>query len=146
MSLKILFSLCILVISGRVYSFNWGECYKSTISKTSIRGDGWFISSTQFSSSFNECSMIGDVVHDRKVFIALNHDKLQVDAARGGGEYIIALASLYSCRTSDVGILSKVLQENYVEVFGENDSSETFLKKIDHLVESSRGLMVSCRV
>ena len=57
--------------------------------------------------------MIWETSHDRKVFMAYYLDKIQIDAARGKGEYLATLTSLYQCNEADMRRLSVLLQFNY---------------------------------
>lgn len=121
------FFILTLILSSSCYAFNWDNCYQKTIKDTSILGEGWITSTTQYSSSFNECSMLGEAGHDRKVFIAQNFDKLQVDIARGNGEYLQTLAELYSCPEDNYSTFGHELKSHYEIIFNQSHKNKSTL-------------------
>lgn len=132
----------ILPICGN--AFDWSKCQR--FANKDINGGGYIISSSQFTTSTGDCAMIGDVVHSRRVFVAYNLDKIQIDAARGAGEYLSVMASLYSCKNNDQESFSNLMQENYRQIFSPLNSAERSLEKIDEVLISSKSKIGTCKV
>jgi|SRR5690606_22340210 len=128
-----------------VWSFDWEKCSRGLPGgKGVVVGIPMF--TTSFISSTGGCAMIGERTHDRKAFMAYNLDKVQVDAARGGGEYLSVMASLYSCESGDVEKFSRLMQKNYKEIFSSGHSTQNTLSEMDEIVTASRRKIGACRV
>lgn len=106
--------LLILLYLCPAYSFNWSKCNRM-IDHHGFGYVGISSSATSYLSSTGDCAMIGEPLHDKKVFIARNFDQIKVDSALGQGKYLSAYSSLIGCNSSD---LSKLFQLNYIEIFG----------------------------
>lgn len=65
--------------------------------------------------------MIGQVEHDQKVFLALNLDKIKIDAARGGGEYLEAYTQVAQMSKLDLQNYFAKVQRNYSFIFQNED-------------------------
>lgn len=103
-------------------------------------------STTSYFSSFGPCSMYaGDgYTPARQSFLDESLAPLKVDAARGKGEYINALAELSGCPSDKFGKFGSVLQNHYSKVFSEQNSS-SILSQVDQVVNSEPELKGSCR-
>lgn len=146
--MKIVLLLSFAFLNFNSYAFNWKEC-KSKRFRSGVQILGLFeasSSSAEFSTSTGDCAMIGVVKHDRKVFMAYNLDKIQIDAARGKGDYLSTLASLYRCQAGDVEVFSRRMQMNYSKLFNSENNSQKSSLQIDNLVLESQTKMKSCKV
>ncbi len=74
------------------------------------------VSSTQFLSSWGECSLVGEVEKVRKTFIAQNLNYLQQDMAKGSGEYLAAYARLHDCNEEGINLFGKSMKQKYFEI------------------------------
>lgn len=137
--------LCGSFLSLSTYAFDMEKCSRA-MPKAGAYIFGLPFSISSFISSTGSCAMIGEASYDRKVFIAYNLDKIQVDAARGGGEYLSVMASLYSCNSSDAKVLFKLMQENYGETFDHRNNGQDATSEIDRLVNEFESKIRSCKV
>lgn len=65
------------------------------------------------------------------MFLETNHDALEVDLARGGGQHLQSLATLLGCSPSDYGKLTVMAQQNYGELFPSMETDPTaFLARL----------------
>lgn len=97
---------------GKVHGFNWERC-ETIINKSSIQGEGVFTSTSGYSSSTGECSMVGKSDHDTKAFYVDNKQKVIDDITRGQGEYLKALLKIMSCTPIEYKIVTYVLKNNF---------------------------------
>lgn len=74
------------------------------------------VSSSQFLSSWGECSMVGEVEKVRRTFIAQNLMYLQQDMAKGRGEYLSAYARLHECNEEGMSLFGRSMKEKYFEI------------------------------
>lgn len=101
--------------------------------------DGWLLklfgtttgsvgSTVSFIFSTGSCSAIAQVEKEKFMFIAMNHRKVQSEAALGEGETLDALAYFYG-QQQCVQNFKSILKDNYSEIFtdinnlGEIDTS-----------------------
>ena len=143
--MKVSSVIFLFIASVNVYAFDLEKCSK-VFPAGGASVFGLPFSTSSFVSSTGRCAMIGEASHDRKVFIAYNLDKIQVDAARGGGEYLSVMASLYSCNSSDAKVLFKLMQENYGETFDHRNNGQDATSEIDRLVNEFESKIRSCKV
>ena len=88
------FLIGLLFTTSYAFSFNWEKC--RNMDKGVWRLVGFFspfTMSTQFTSSWGECSAIG-LNEIKKNFMNNNKDLILTDIAKGGGEYLVALGRL----------------------------------------------------
>lgn len=115
-----------LCIVNSAFAFNWNKCKRfMNRDPNDLFGIDFTTSTSQWSSSSGDCSMIGEKSHDEKVFFAQNFEEIKIDVARGGGEYLSAFNSYSSCQGQD-----RELQSNYENIFVHDmESSFKNLKK-----------------
>ena len=106
------------------------------------------VSTSSFLSSTGECSMLGQSAHDKKVFLAQNFEELKTDSARGGGEYLLAYASLSRCSQSASTQLPKSFQKNFKMIYGERISKEPkeVFEAMEIVIQSDPELALGCNI
>lgn len=111
-----------LIVVKPVFAFNWQKCKswgkKHSVPIFPIEG---LTSTSSFFTSTGDCAMIGQAEHDQKVFLAMNLDKIKLDSARGGGEYLEAYAHIANIRKEDQAIYFAKIQKNYSSIFRDED-------------------------
>ena len=135
--------MCFLFSISTANGFEWNKC--KGIAYAGL-GGGWFTSSTQWTSSFGKCSMMGLSPFERpKVFVAMNIDKLSVDSSKGNGEYLASFSKLASCDTHTSQKLPDRLQNNLKQIYGVDlqSSAEEVYNRISELVRTDKEL--SCK-
>lgn len=87
----------------------------------------------------------------RASFIEDSLPKIRVDAARGGGEYLKALAQLSGCPEEQYGKVASVMHNRFATIFAANDAgsdsgAEALLQsaRIDSALRSEAALKNSC--
>ena len=92
--------------------------------------------------------MLGETVHQKKLFIAFNLDHIQTDVARGGGEYISAYSYLSGCSETASQKLIKALRGNFTQVFGEQleYDPERAYRQIEQLIFDDHELRIDCKL
>ena len=101
---KLFFLIFLLLISSSSYAFNWKKCKKEVYNEFSpVSTTGGPIGSTlSYVSSTGGCSATAMIHEDqKKLYVAQNLDNLQIDIARGQGEYLDTYASLSGCHRSE---------------------------------------------
>lgn len=141
------FLLIFIFIISPCYAFNWNKC-KTGMRKYAqgpINGSA-LISSTQFTTSWGDCAMIGMASHDKKVFLAHNIEELKTDSARGGGEYLSAYATLSRCTPSSASELSKSIQLNFSLIYGKDISKtpEAVYEAMERMIQTDPVLALGC--
>ena len=143
-----------LIVLQLLFLLNPAQAYNTDrcASAMSHRGAPWFpdVSSTsEFTTSTGPCSLIG-MRDQRKVYITSNIDNLLIDSARGGGEYVEALANLSGCPTAESRhALSRELQKNFSEVYfkGTATRSESEISSsIDRVIKDNGKLKKQCSI
>ncbi|MCK5072842.1 MAG: DUF3015 family protein [Bacteriovoracaceae bacterium] len=143
--MKIMLIIVLMIFSVQSHAFNWKKCRKNYTGH-------WFPamftlvgSSSSYISSTGDCSAFAMVQENKKkLYVAQNLDNLQIDIARGQGEYLDAYAALSGCHKSEY--FNKILQSNYKTIFGENiDSSpHEVYEATNELIELSTELKGTC--
>lgn len=118
------FFVVTLFLCSSCYAFNWEKCDKKM---RSVSPFGFFISTSSYVTSTGDCSMIGNNSHNRKVFITQNIDRLQIDIARGDGEYLQTLAELYSCPEDNYSTFGHELKSHYEIIFNQSHKNKSSL-------------------
>ena len=138
------------------YAFNNQRCI-SKYDFMSNQGEAFFATTTrptdvsstssQFTSSWGECSALG-MREQREVFIASNADQLMIDSARGGGEYLEALADLSGCHDGPARKqFYSAMQKNFEAVYlNRSDSPDAIGKRIDKVILSQPELKRMCKI
>jgi hypothetical protein len=108
--MKALLSLAFLLIltAQTAQAFNWDNCKNTAYAGL---GGGWFTSTTQWSSSWGACSMVGASDFSKKTYFANNFDSIKLNAVTGRGEYLATLETILDCK------LSVPLKKNYQSIF-----------------------------
>ncbi|MCK5073797.1 MAG: DUF3015 family protein [Bacteriovoracaceae bacterium] len=142
--MKIMLIIVSMTLSVQLHAFNWKKCRKNFSRDWGIGLLTASGSSSSYISSTGDCAMIGMAEHDKKVFIAQNLDNLQIDIARGQGEYLDAYAALSGCHQSEY--FNKILQGNYKTIFGKNidHSPKEVYEATNELIKSSTELNGTC--
>jgi len=76
------------------------------------------LTTTSYYSTDDSCDIFFS--SDAQKFIYMNWDNIQVEAAKGGGEYIDALASLVNCKRADRSLFAENLKARYSNIFNLN--------------------------
>lgn len=150
----VLSAILVLVFnSHQVYAFS-GERCGGLFPKSEGSHPPWFSplyvstmgpSTTSYFSSFGPCSMYAGDTYSRKAFLNEAMVPLQVDAARGKGEYLNTLAQLSGCPTDKYGKFGSSIQKKYDALFSkENEDPAVLIKKVDLIVNSEPELKSSC--
>lgn len=93
-------------MNSNSFAFGWEKCRRIA---SRGNGLGLFISTTSYLSSTSDCSMLGQVEHNQKLFIAQAYEPLQVEIARGRGEFVDAFAETSKCNDHGKIVLMKEL-------------------------------------
>lgn len=134
-----------MFFSNHVLAFNWEKCRK-----IASRGNGLGISvsTTSYISSIDECSMMGEIKHDQKLFIANAYEPLQIDLARGSGEFADAFAEISKCNKVGKMKMKRALQINYGHIY--NDSNildvEKTYSRIIGVLKSDQVIANNCKL
>ena len=80
----------------------------------------------------------------RQAFIKDALIPLQVDAARGEGEYLRALAQLSGCPSEQQEEFAQVMHGNFETLFMKQDGAEQLLNRIDLAARGSENLRTHC--
>lgn len=107
------------------------------------------LSSSSYVSSTGECSMMGISIRGKqKLFFLHNFEQMKHEAAYGGGEYLNSFKSLSGCEPAKDGRFEKLLQENFSEIFTENEAVYFFLEsenKLIKLIEENSKPSILCK-
>ncbi len=79
----------------------------------------------------------------RRSFVEESVVQIQSDAARGGGDYLNALAELSGCPETEFKTFARTVHKQYSELFPAPDATE-FMGKIDSRVKSHAVLKRNC--
>jgi len=71
--------------------------------------------------------MLSEADNDRNVFIAHNLYKLQIDIARGDGDYLQTLAELYACPADNYSTFGHELKSHYEIIFNQSHKNKSTL-------------------
>lgn len=141
--MKIIYLTFILVLLplNNSYAFNSDKCSRIA-SKAPF---GIFASTSSYISSTGDCSMLGLVEHDQKLFIAQAYEPLQIDLARGNGEFADAFAEISKCNSLGKAVLMRELQKNFGEIFEENNEDvEKIHSKILNVMKNDQTISTNC--
>ena len=91
------------------------------------------------------------MAEQRREFLVVNLEQIKVDAARGEGEHLDALASLSGCQGQQSKDEFKFeIQRNFLVLFFGSASSESrpdaIATRIDQAVQLNPSLRKSCRI
>lgn len=101
----------------------------------------WSNNTFGVSSGTSNCD-IPEMGQQAGLYIEVNREIVQKEAARGEGETISGLAEIFNC--SDVKAFGTKLQQNYNVIFGESDNSYNNVRKIYETIQNDSVLRNSC--
>lgn len=108
--------VCNLIVMNQVYGFSWQQCERGVIAKSTVFGEMWFYSSSQFTTSTGECAAIGyHSKENKELFYAQNDLELQLDIAKGEGAYVSELTAIYGC--DNIEQVKRDLNQNYSQIY-----------------------------
>lgn len=81
----------------------------------------------------------------RTVFVDESLAPLKVDASRGKGQYLNALAELSGCPSDQYNKFSSVMQTHFEKVFPEKADSKSIITQVDQVLKSEPDLKKSCK-
>lgn len=144
---KFIIIIFVCVINVQLYAYNSYKCNRAT-PPTPLVGPFLLSTSTsQFVSSTGPCAMIGQLEHDKKVFIAQNYDELKLEIAQGHGETLNAFASLSKCSGDSVHVFPKLMQNNYELIYSSESSSvDGIYNAIEGVIKSNELLSGNCGI
>lgn len=140
------FGLLYLIFSvSNAHAFNWKKCRE--VFFAGGNGVGVFMSTTSYVSSTSECTAIGNVENQKKMFIVHNLDMLKSDSARGDGEYVKAYASLFNCTKSYEVKIPSIFKDNFVKIYGDNfvNGPESAYNSIENIMWSNEEFSENCK-
>ncbi len=141
--MKIYFVL--LFLSTQAFSFNMDKCHKVALRGVGI---GYVVSTSSFISSTGDCSMLGLVKHDQKLFIAQAYEPLQIDIARGSGDFSTAFADISKCNSLGKIVLKRALQKNYGKIYQDAnfEDVEKTHSEILNVMKSDQVIIKNCQL
>ena len=105
----------LLLFSGSSYAFDWNAC-KNYLSKGQGVGLGILFATSSYFSSTGNCSMLGQVEHVKRVFMAQNFLHMKADFAKGRGEYADSYAKLHGCNLEKQILFSSIIKTRYSDL------------------------------
>lgn len=78
------------------------------------------------------------------VYIEVNKDIVKKDAARGQGDTLVGLSHILNC--SNQALFSQKIQENYGQIFGEEQSTYGSTREILNTIKNNKELAATCSV
>jgi hypothetical protein len=90
--------------------------------------------------------MYGNVTNQTRVsFLTSEFALLQIDAARGEGEYINTFAELSGCPADSYRKVGSVMKKEFDSIFGSVSKDPVpVLRRIDSALRTEAGLQISC--
>ena len=121
---------------------------KSTISLDPGISTGDMSGSTQFSSSWGECSIMGknDRLLKREHYIAENFEAIKQSVAFGRGEHLETLAWLSHCNPQVSPAFMETLQKNYDLISRDNTEQHPLSQTMDQLITQDPLLRNHCLI
>lgn len=134
------------IYSSRGYAFNYDKCTKGVEKYKSFIFLDVMSSTTQFTSSWGECSMLGSGEEEKKAFVSYNVENLKIDISKGGGEYTDTYASLSGCSDNTKKEFAEYLQKNFIKIYSANldNSPEKIYNNIEQIIKENKKLTVAC--
>jgi Protein of unknown function (DUF3015) len=123
------------------YGFNWKRCDSYMSKHVPV---GVSMSTTGFTSSFGPCSMLGRLNHDSKVFVAHNFNQMEVDFARGRGEYARAFASMYGCNQKGQNLFPILIKSKFGELSNQRENLENVHKILVDEIQNHPAMITNC--
>ena len=85
---------------------------------------------------------IPEMGHQAAVFIETNKEIVKKDAARGAGETVVTLSEILNCK--DANLFSHKLQQNYENIFDNNNSTFESTRRILNTIKTDKELAATC--
>ena len=107
---------------------------------------GVVMSSSQYSSSWGECSMIDQMISKnmRDGYIEQNLPEIKQQVAMGQGYHLASLAVLSGCTGAQQATLGKELQSHVDELY-DSKNGPAFREKMDAIILNNSDLKSACR-
>lgn len=93
------------------------------------------------SSGTSNCD-IPEMGQQAAVYIEVNKEIVKKEAARGQGDTLVGLSHILNC--SDENLFSQKIQENYDQIFGDEQSSYSSTREILNTIKSNQDLSATC--
>ncbi len=145
---KILMTAVLLASAGAAFAADYGSAGCGLGSLVFKENDGTQILAATTNGTFgsqtfgitfgtSNCNSKGmiKVSMARESFIEANYKDLSRDAAKGTGEYVTSLASLYGYTPDNSWRFAQLLQKNHAAIFAANDA-RTAVNEINRLVST----------
>lgn len=104
-------------LSGNILEDVFGTTSKKSFDLTVNKSVGFSVSATSFVTSTGPCKAFGMANELRTRYIAHTAKELQLELARGNGEYLTTLASLYGCNDHGRTHFNGILRNEHERIF-----------------------------
>jgi hypothetical protein len=133
--------------SGLVSSSIGSSIEKTTSSVDPGVTTGDSVSTTQYTSSWGECSMLEYNItwQMRDQYIEQNMDGIKKEIAIGEGQHVDSLAFLSGCKGIDHEVWTRSLQKNTAG-FYDSTSSKDFSEKLGTVIKGNQQLQSNCTI
>lgn len=122
--------ILVFIFSNKSYGYNSERCNAFMERLRYGIGTGELVSSSQFTSSFGECSLVGDRGKEIEMYFYVNYNSIKIDASRGNGEFLKGLITLLSCNEEACRRLSKYIQGDFEKFFTIEDEKTKDAKEL----------------
>lgn len=102
------------------FAYNKVRCDKY-LERYNFNATDIMISSTKSTSSYGECSLVGDRTKEIEQYFFINYNLIKIDTSRGNGEFIKGFTELLSCNEEARGRLTKFMRTNFGLIFTIDD-------------------------
>lgn len=143
MKRRIFFLILLTNCATSAYAFNYQLC-KRYLKNHNALGMEVLVASGSSTSSTGECSLIGNIEHHRKIFLAHNFDQLMADVSKGGGGYLESYLLLSNCSNISTASLRRNLKSNFDSIFKMEEDIEAIDSRIQHLLNEEKSIGTSC--
>ncbi len=131
---------------GGILSSTVGSSIETTTSSVDPGvSTGQYMSVTQYSSSWGECSMLDYHItrNTRDGYIEQNMPEIKKQLAFGEGMHVDSLAFLSGCKQIDRASWTKALKDHTVEFYDSNSKAE-FSGVLDRVINQNSALKSAC--
>jgi hypothetical protein len=94
------------------------------------------------SSGTSNCTNVEQKTVRIRNFIEANQESLITEMAKGNGETIATLSSLYGCKTIT---FTKEIQKNYSQILSAKENASLMMKEIDIVIRNNAELKNACQ-
>lgn len=148
--MRIISILIFFLSTTGCFAFNWNECrnsMKATGANVFTASTAVLGSMSSYLSSTGKCSMLGLVEHDQKLFIAQAYEPLQVDIAKGSGEFADAFAEISKCNNLGKIEMKRKLQNKFEMIFNNTEIDiEKTHSRIIGIMKSDLVIAKNCKL